>query len=477
MDNFKRRSFLCAAGTFAGANLMATTCSRREKHAVPAVFNRNRSTYEKIVQCVQDTPFIDTHEHFWEESLRIRSARGEDPGVSIPAPDFGILFTHYADSDLHVSGMPRENYDKLLSRDVPAREKWALIAPWYERCRHTGYLQCLRESLRVLFDEDDLREDNAEHVSRLLKENITPGFYKRLLREVANIEYAHVNCLQSLVFRETEQPELLGVDLSINTLFRPPDLDSLKNLLGRPVTTLDEARQAIDTCFTRYAPRAIAIKSQCAYFRPLNFPETPDADAAPLFARFAAGETLTDDEQNLMQGHLFHYCLDKAAEYKLFVKLHTGYFAGSDGMTLKWVRDNAVDLCPIIKAHPDTNFVLFHIGYPYQEEPIALAKHYSNVYVDMCWSWILSPVASVRFLKEFLAAAPACKLFTFGGDYLPIEMSIGHASMARRGITQAVTEMVLEGWLEDEEVPTLVARIMNGNARECFNRERAARGV
>lgn len=475
MDSLKRRTFLGAAGALAGANLMATTCSGKEKHSIPAAFNKNKPAYETIARLVRDTPFIDTHEHFWEESLRVRGAGGEER--SLPAPDFGILLTHYADSDLHVSGMPTENYQKLLSWDVPLKEKWPLFAPWYERCRHTGYQQCLRETVRTLYGEDDLREDNYEQISRALKAQTVPGYYKRLLRDVANIEYAHVNCLQSLVFRETEQPDLLAIDLSINTLFRPPDLESLTGLLGRPVQTIEDAHQAIDACFARYGPRAIAVKTQCAYFRALNFVPLPAEEAAPLFARYVLDNSLSEEEQSLLQGHLFHYCMDKAAEYKLFVKLHTGYLAGSDGMSLGWVRDNATDLCPIIKAHPETNFVLFHMGYPYQDEPIALAKHYSNVYVDMCWAWILNPVASVRFLKEFLAAAPACKLFTFGGDYMPIEMSIGHAVMARRGIAQALTELLLEGWVEEDEVPALVERIMCGNARECFDPQRVARNT
>ena len=76
-----------------------------------------------------------------------------------------------------------------------------------------------------------------------------------------------------------------------------------------------------------------------------------------------------------------------------------------------------------------------HIDYPYQDEAIALAKHYSNVWIDMCWAWIINPAAGVRFLKEFIMAAPASKVLTFGGDYRPVETGRrprGHRPQRRR---------------------------------------------
>nr|WP_187436052.1 amidohydrolase family protein [Bradyrhizobium hipponense] len=73
----------------------------------------------------------------------------------------------------------------------------------------------------------------------------------------------------------------------------------------------------------------------------------------------------------------------------------------------------------------ETRFALMHIGYPYEHEFIALAKHYPKAAIDMCWAWIINPVAGVRFLKEFLMAVPSSKIFTFGGDYVAVEPIYG----------------------------------------------------
>ncbi len=48
----------------------------------------------------------------------------------------------------------------------------------------------------------------------------------------------------------------------------------------------------------------------------------------------------------------------------------------------------------------------------------------------MCWAWIVSPIASVNFLKQYLVTAPANKVLTFGGDYFSVEPVVGHAALA-----------------------------------------------
>ena len=137
-------------------------------------------------------------------------------------------------------------------------------------------------------------------------------------------------------------------------------------------------------------------------------------------------------------------------------------------MPLDRLSQNPSDLCPLLNRYSNTNFVLMHIGYPYQDEMIALGKHYTNAYIDLCWSWIINPVASVRFLKEMLVTAPSSKVFTFGGDYTPVEPLVGHAKIARQGIAQATSELVDEGWIRSNEVPVIIEKIMRGNQHEVF---------
>jgi hypothetical protein len=72
-------------------------------------------------------------------------------------------------------------------------------------------------------------------------------------------------------------------------------------------------------------------------------------------------------------------------------------------------------------------------------------------------------------LKKFLVTAPANKILTFGGDYIPVEPVLGHAVIARRGIALALSESVDEGWLTLSDAMDLIDPIMHNNARQIFH--------
>ncbi|MGQ9454242.1 MAG: amidohydrolase family protein [Armatimonadota bacterium] len=233
--------------------------------------------------------------------------------------------------------------------------------------------------------------------------------------------------------------------------------------------TLEDYHKVIDGIFARFGPRAVATKNQMNYSRRLDFELVKGEEIAGMFERsLHADAQLTPQENKAIQDHLFHYCLDKADEYSLPVKLHCGYYAGHSRMPLHILRYNGGDICNLLMSHSKTPFVFMHINYPYQDELIAVCKHYANAYADMCWAWIINPTACVRFLKEFLMAVPATKILTFGGDYRMVETVVGHAAVARQGIAQAISELMEEGWLLEKDVEYVVRRIMVDNARELF---------
>jgi hypothetical protein len=86
----------------------------------------------------------------------------------------------------------------------------------------------------------------------------------------------------------------------------------------------------------------------------------------------------------------------------------------------------------------------------------------------MCRSWIINPLAAKDFLKKFLVTAPANKIFTFGGGYIPVEPVPRHAEIARQGIAQALSELVDERWMTLIEAMSLTDVIMHQNARTLY---------
>jgi len=423
---------------------------------------------DELRRRIDGTRFVDTHEHLIEERTRLAG-----PGAHrmLPCDDAALLFAHYAKDDLWSAGMRAEEASRFFSAEVDPRDKWPIFAPYWERSRHTGYLRAVAETMRILWGVEELDGEAFVEVSDVMRAHAKPGFYRRLLNGPAGVEVAQVNSMEA-TFCESEQPDLLQQDLSIVVFSTGVEPDAVAELGRRAgvanATTLDGWHQVIDWAFATYGPRADAVKSQAAYQRRLDYAPVPAEDAAPLFARMARGDALAPAERKALEDHLVRYCVARADEYHLPVKLHCGYYAGVDRMPLERVRQNAGDVCGLLRDFPNARFVLMHIGYPYQDEYVALAKHYRNVYVDLCWAWIIAPRACVRFVKELLTAAPSNKLFTFGGDYANVENVVGHAAVARQGLCQALSELVDEGWLRPDDALALVEPLMRGNQRAAF---------
>ena len=175
-----------------------------------------------------------------------------------------------------------------------------------------------------------------------------------------------------------------------------------------------------------------------------------------------------------MEDHLFWFCVEQATRNRLPVKIHLGYLAGDRLAQFRRLGEHTRDAIELCRRGPETAWVFLHIGYPHWQELIAIAKRFANAHVEMSWSWALDPVGTGEFLKRYLVSAPANKLFTFGGDYSVVECVVGHARMARQGITQALVELVEEGWLTESRARALVEPLMRGNARTLFRLEEKA---
>ncbi|MBN2272189.1 MAG: amidohydrolase family protein [Sedimentisphaerales bacterium] len=417
----------------------------------------------KIFEKVTATPLIDTHEHLIEENERLS---GKSPRIH--CDDWSFVLSHYLNSDMTAATMPADSYKQFFSDEVEPAKKWKLLEPYWPAIRHTGYGQAVTIAIRQLYGVDDLSAATVEKVQDQYQQVRKPGFYKRILQDMANIESCQVNCLYK-PFEQSAMPTLLMQDLSILGMLQGPDFDQYAPPTGIKVKTLSDWHRVIDWWFEKYADYAVAVKSQNAYGRDIDYEQVRPEKAEPVFRKRLDRHSLTPPEQKALEDHLFWYAVKKATENNLPVKLHTGYYAGINYMPLGRLAknpDSATDLC---RMAPDTRFVFMHICYPYYEEMIAVAKAYANAYIDMCWSWIINPVAAKDFLKKYLVTAPANKILTFGGDYIPVEPVLGHAVIARRGIALALAELVEEQHLSLDDALKLTDAIMHENARRIFN--------
>lgn len=417
-----------------------------------------------VADIVNRIPLVDTHEHLNEESEQLKEGDGWQ------LKDIGMLFFNYLDSELAVAGMPDADLQKLFKQETDPAEKWKLVKPWWKLVKYNGYGRMLRESIKILYGEEDITDNNWKSINEKIKALAKPGYFRKIINEISNIDHCQVNNLEEIEYRDTEMPDLLLQDLGTVGITSGFDPKVVAGAIGHKPAGLDDFIEAIDRVFAEWGPKTIAVKNQAAYGRSLDYDTHTRKDIESLIKKGIENNwDLSIEDRKPIGDYLFLYSLEAAKIHNLPVKLHTGYLAGHNHMHLDWLRRHGGDMARLCREHPDNNFVFMHITYPFQGEAIAVAKHYPNAYIDMCWAWILNPAAAVRFLKDFIMAAPVNKIFTFGGDVRCIEMVPGNAVIARKGITQAVSELLEEGWLRESQVEDILNRVMHKNAYDLFD--------
>jgi len=133
---------------------------------------------------------------------------------------------------------------------------------------------------------------------------------------------------------------------------------------------------------------------------------------------------------------------------------------------MHWIRPSLLD--GLIKAYPNTQFVLMHIGYPYHDELLSLAKHFRNVYVDLCWAWSMNPRASSDFVRQWIHSVPINKLLGFGGDaFLPAQ-AVGFAQQSRIWLARTLNAEVNDDMLTIPQATHIAKQLMYDNQMALF---------
>jgi hypothetical protein len=96
---------------------------------------------------------------------------------------------------------------------------------------------------------------------------------------------------------------------------------------------------------------------------------------------------------------------------------------------------------------------------------------FTNVYIDMCWTHIISPSGARHMLHEYLDTIPSNKVFGFGGDNRWAEQSYGHSLIARENIIRVLEERVAGGDLDERQAIEIGRRLLHDNAAEIFTRK------
>ncbi|MCX5662122.1 MAG: amidohydrolase family protein [Planctomycetota bacterium] len=426
-----------------------------------------------LARLIHDLRIHNTHEHQIKEEAWLNK-HANDPGVGSlgggPRDVLVDLFSLYERADLNVAGASNSDIDRAFNPATGTlEERWALVAEAWKLAQFTGYGEAVRLHARELYGIDEITPRAMRDAQPKLDAFRKPGQRLTLLRDVARLDHIQVDDFVWACLPDASGPDFFLYDLSV-VGFASGNVEPgpLFEATGVRVHDIASLREALAALFAKYGPIAIAVKSQHAYGRTLAWSKRTDAQAQRALWAVLRDPKSVDTETRLCLGD---WCIDRVAElcakHRLPFKIHTGYYAGSGYMQTS--RIPAGHLCDLLIAHPGTNFVLMHIAYPYHAEMAALAKHFPNAFVDLCWAWSIDPYSVMEFVRRFIHSVPINKLLAHGGDTFWPTRGVAYAQQTRLWLTRTLEREVADGYLAEPQAMAIARRILQGNQEALFD--------
>lgn len=415
---------------------------------------------QRIRQYVDQIKVVDTHEHLLNPA-----------GFDSSMLDFMLLFRHYSTGDFESAGMPWQKMEQLFTDSLTVVEKWQTLKPFWELCFNTGYNRAALLAADKLFDVKTIDETSVQDLSEKIKKAYRTDWYDQVLKQKCRIEYVIEDYpnddWENRIFGDQEVFRYVRKLDSFVFIDSKDGIKSLEKWRSSGIHTLGDLVSALETAFHEARKQGIvAVKSILAYNRTLFYENVKKAEAEEVFRKIMnspGDKALPFTDAKPLQDYMMRRVLDLADSNNLPVQIHTGLNGGN--------IENAkpTHLVNLINDYPDVKFILFHGAYPYGGELAVLAKKFSNVYIDLCWLYIISPSYSERYLQEWLETVPAGKIMAFGGDFLYVENVYSHLLFAKQVVSTVLIDQVKNGYFTEFEAVKIAEMLFHDNAVRVYN--------
>ncbi len=414
-----------------------------------------------IPSYVRGLPLYDVHEHHMPESLHDR-----EMGL------LKLLEQSYAGwTQARPYPLSPEEEPFSLAPERPCT--WEDVARYVDGSGSNSLVASLVSALSELYGlgDDGITEDTWEELDQeIRRRHADPGWVDDVI-ERAGIERIITDPFTNILL---DAPASLGPRYRsvarVNCLavgWHPDSHDHNGNsayaiaaALGAQIDSFDDYLSFLERFVDTLPDRnQVALKSALAYDRDLRFDEPDEGVARRAFGQRRPSPA----EQKAFGDFVVDRLCALAAERGVPMQMHLGtaLIRGSHPMYV----------AGLVERHPGTRFLLMHLGYPWSRDLLGMAFVYRNIWLDLTWSFLLSPSHFKLALHEAIDTQADESRMMLGGDSWHVEESYGALALGRRLIGEVLHERVEARYLNEEGARRLARRILHENARAFFGHD------
>ena len=398
---------------------------------------------KELVDALAEWEIIDCHEHLGPEKGRL-----ETP------VDVFTLFSHYTRGDLSVAGMSDNAYQSLFNQDLPLERRWEIFQPYWEQIRWGSYARAALLAAEKFYGFATIDEQTYQPLSEAMREANQPGLYERVLKDACRIRTALTQC------GSTD----LGTPLLTPVMPMVHDMETWE-ALAHPSFDPEATVRCLDDYLDAMRRYVVRVKSEGAVgLKMVSNPyETSSREEAlEAFASLQRGTEARLPVPHPLRDYVVDQTIAFATRQDLVVAVHTGYWG--DFRML-----DPLHMIPLLQRHPRTRFDIYHLGYPWVREALMLGKGFPNVWLNLCWTHIISQRFVLSALDEAIDLIPMNKILAFGGDYgLPVEKTYGHLVMAREDVAEVLGRRIREKQMTETQALVLARKWFWDNAKALY---------
>jgi hypothetical protein len=414
-----------------------------------------------IREFIEQHPIYDVHEHHMPDPFL-----NQDVGL------LDLLRQSYAGwTQERPYPLPSEGREEDPMLGASAETSWEELAPYLEGSGSNHFVRNLVHGLDELYDlgGHGITHDNWRDLDREIRaRHQDPKWTNEVMKRAGVTHIITDPYAQPLLNARTELGDHYHSVMRINGLamgWHPECRDHNGNgtayfaeTLGVKCDSFDDFGTLLKTAVETLGDRnQVALKNALAYDRDIQFDEPNEARARDAWRNANASPA----EQKAFGDFVVDRLCTLAGERDVPVQMHLGTAIIRGSHPLK--------AAGLIERHPQTRFLLMHLAYPWSTDLLGMAFVYRNIWIDLTWSFLLSPSHFKRAFHEAIEILPDESRMMLGGDNWHAEESFSTFRTARQLVAEVLQEKIDQGYFKLGDAKRLAGKILFKNAEAFFS--------